>query len=71
MLFAVAELLVFLNTMHEVKAQRSGELFVKNVLILRITLQNWTWKLEIYDYNKTIQSEKNSLTNFHGKFPNS
>jgi len=31
----------FLNIMHEVKAERSGELFVKNMLILQ---HQWTWK---------------------------
>jgi len=30
--------------MHKVEAKRSGELFVKNMLILHITLQWWSWK---------------------------
>jgi len=43
--------LLFLNTVHKVKAQRSGELFVKNVLIFSITLQCWTWKQISKDEN--------------------
>ena len=31
----------FLNIMHNVKAERSGELFVKNMLIVQ---HHWTWK---------------------------
>jgi len=41
--------LFLLNTMHKVKACRSGELFVKNMLILQHHLA--MLDMETYDYN--------------------
>jgi len=47
-------MLFFLNIMHKVKAERSGELFIKNMLILQ---HPWSWK-------ELINIGKNSSRNF-------
>ena len=47
--------LLFLNIMHKVKTQRSGELLSKTCLFYSITLQYWTWK-QLIDISKQVLS---------------
>jgi len=51
----------FLNIMQKVKAERSGEFFVKNVPILQ---HHWTWK-QLIDIGKNSRNfQKFSVENF-------